>query len=357
MEATSANPGQDLPISPLDAATQFLGEDWVRLQAQIDGVIDKQSDILSADEQSFYRAGKRVRPLMAILCARALLPEDTPTPDQVIAAAASIEIAHIGSLIHDDIIDKAPLRRGLPTFNASRGYEFALLMGDLQIMESAKMFAGFLTSESDLDLMRDYLDTAHLLCRGQIEELLNDGQEWDLEQIARRYYRIIDRKTARLFSFSCEAGARLADAYPSQVRHARQFGIFTGRAFQIADDVLDVMQSTDDAGKEALTDLVLGRLSLPVIYMVHVSSRAPEVLAILQRGVPSEAEVQELWEELMTTRAHIRAYNEARVMVIEGKKHLDALPETPAREHLRAIADFIVDRKFHSPPAGATEHT
>lgn len=342
------NGGHGTASEPYKRAYAYLGDDWKRFRERLEEIIEGQSDLLDENACAFYRAGKRVRPLMTLLFAKLLAqPSEEPLADRTIAAAVSIEVVHFGSLIHDDIVDKAPLRRGLPTFNASRGYEFALLLGDLQIIESARVFASFLNSEKDLDLMRDYLNTGHNLCRGQIEELLADTGEWNLERIARRYYRIIDRKTARLFSFACETGGRLVDAYPSQVRAARHYGNFVGRAFQIVDDVLDVMQSTGDAGKEAFTDISLGRLSLPVIYALHLSPKDHAVHGLLRTDNPTPEGIAAGIEALFETKAHVHAYNEGRVMVIEAKSRLDKLPAGPANDLLRNLADHLVDQNFH----------
>ena len=187
---------------------QLLAEDLDRFNEKFASVLSRQKDILSENEIDLYKKGKKIRPLLLILSARMNSGDSQKElEDKVIAAAVSLEIAHIGSLIHDDIVDKAPLRRGLPTFNASKGYEFALLIGDLQIMESARVFAAFVNSADDIKLMKEYLDTGYNLCKGQIEELVNETTSWDPKIVSQRYYRIIDRKTGRLIAFACEAGA------------------------------------------------------------------------------------------------------------------------------------------------------
>ena len=329
-------------------AYRFLGEDWERFRAQLEHIIENQSNILQEHEKAFYLAGKRLRPLLTLLFARLFQKEPGPLSDRVISAAVSIEVAHIGSLIHDDIVDRAPLRRGLPTLSASRGYEFALLVGDLQIIESARTFSAFLNSEQDLVLLRDYLETAYELCQGQIEDLTAEVDDWNLEAIARRYYRIIDRKTGRLFSFSCEAGARLSDARPSQIRAARHFGVFLGREFQIMDDVLDVVRPTKDAGKQAFTDLSMGRLSLPIIYALHHAPKDHFIHTFVRSDTHSPEELQAIQKYLKRSNAYIHAYNEARVMAEEAKWKLRRLPNNEAAKYLCNLVDFTVNQGFQN---------
>jgi heptaprenyl diphosphate synthase len=333
---------------PYRQAYRFLGKDWERFRERLEEIIANQAPILREEEKAFYRAGKRIRPLVTLLFARLLQKDAQPLSERIIAAAVSIEIAHIGSLIHDDIVDRAPLRRGLPTFNAARGYEFALLIGDLQIIESARTFAAFLNTEKDLDLMREYLETAYELCQGQIEELTAEVDDWSWEASARRYYRIIDRKTGRLFSFSCESGARLSEGLPSQIRAARRFGVYVGRAFQIMDDVLDVVRPTKDAGKEAFTDLSLGRLSLPIVYALHYAPQDHYIHSFVRSDTHSLEEFQAVQKYLKTSNAYIHAYNEARVMVEEAKWQLRRLPDNEAAKYLHDLAEFIVSQGFYN---------
>lgn len=329
-------------FGPYDAAREWLGADWIRLTEEIEGVIARQGELLQPHEAAFYRSGKRVRPMLTLLFARMAMGDVERLSERVVAAAAAIEIGHVASLIHDDIVDRAPLRRGLPTFNASRGYEFALLMGDLQMVESARLFSAHLSGERDFALVREYLETGYDLCRGQIEELIAEKEGWNLEAIARRYYRIVDRKTGRLFAFACETGARLADATPSQVRRAHQFGVLIGRAFQIMDDVLDVLRATDAAGKQAFTDLALGRLSLPILYGLHLAPEGHPLHDFVrrERHAPEEFEAAKRW--LRDCNAGLHAYNEARVMAEEAKEQLNRFPSGPARDLVAQLTEFIV---------------
>jgi heptaprenyl diphosphate synthase len=350
------------PNTPYDTITELLQEDLEAFESRFNQVMQNQADILSAEEMQLYRGGKKIRPILLLLSARMNAPEGkapkenapegktpegkAPLPERIIAAAVSLEIAHIGSLIHDDIVDKAPLRRGLPTVNASRGYEFALLIGDLQIMESARVFASFVNTPKDIALMKDYLNTGYTLCKGEIEELINGSTQWEPGVMAARYYRIIDRKTGRLISFACEAGARLVDGLPSQVKAMREFGMFLGRAFQIMDDVLDVVQSTQSAGKAVYTDLREGRLSLPIIYALDAAPPDHPIHKVLREKEYSEEEFKAAASFLKKSNSHLKAYSDARVVIEEAKTQLYNSRDNEYKRALMALADYVVDRNI-----------
>jgi heptaprenyl diphosphate synthase len=335
-------------LKPYDRILELLADDLERFDKKFTEVLDQQKDLLTENELGLYKRGKKVRPMLLMLSARMnSIDSEADVEDKIIAAAVSLEIAHIGSLIHDDIVDKAPLRRGLPTFNASRGYEFALLIGDLQIMESARVFASFVNNVEDIQLMKEYLDTGYTLCKGQIEDLVSESMEWDPKAVAQRYYRIIDRKTGRLIAFACEAGARLSGATPSQVKAMRTFGMFLGRAFQIMDDVLDVVSPTDAAGKEIFTDLREGRLSLPIIYAMDNAPEDHVINKVVNGHDYSEEEFEAACRYIKDENCHIKAYSDARVSVEEAKTELYHHKENKYKEAMIDLVNYIVDRGYN----------
>ncbi len=330
-----------------DRIRGLLAKDLGRFDARFADVLERQKELLSEKELALYTKGKKIRPILLLLSTRLNTSKPQIELDEkVIAAAVSLEIAHIGSLIHDDIVDNASMRRGLPTFNASRGYEFALLIGDLQLMESARVFSSFVSTVDDIKLMQEYLDTGYELCKGQIEELVNETSEWDPKKISQRYYRIIDRKTGPLISFACEAGARLADALPSQVKAMRKFGMFLGRAFQIMDDVMDILSPTHKAGKEIFTDLRERRLSLPVIYALDTAPKTHAIHRVINGEQVSESDFEKACEFIKSSNSHIKAYNNARISVEEAKTELYQYKNNEYKQALFDLCDFVVDRGY-----------
>jgi heptaprenyl diphosphate synthase len=310
-------------------------------------VLESQREYLSEAELAFYRGGKRLRPLLLLLSGHvgARTPLDV-LPEKAIAAATSLELSHVGSLIHDDIVDRAPMRRGLPTVAASRGYELALVIGDLQWVQAARTISEHMEGAADIALMREFLETGEQTCRGQLDEMIAPRNGDGGSELVRRYYRTIDRKTGRLVSFACEAGARLTDGFPSVVGGLRRFGSWLGRAFQVMDDVLDLMRPVESAGKEPLTDLRQGRLSLPLLYTLE---ELPEdhFLHGLTTGEPlGEPELEEGVRLLRHGDGWCRALGDARAIVARAHAELDLLPESPHRDALGAIAAHVVDQGF-----------
>ena len=326
-------------------ARTLVDDDFARLDAKLEDVLYAQRDYLREDDVRFYHGGKQLRPLLLLLAAHACMDQDAAADERAIAAAASIEIIHVGSLIHDDIVDNAPLRRGLPTISASRGYETAMLLGDLQFIEAASVFASFVDGESDLDLMRTFLDTGRRLCRGQLDELLSDrGTTHDA--LVQRYYRTIDRKTAQLVSFACEAGARLAGAGPTAVGTMRRFGLLFGRAFQVMDDVLDVVRATEDAGKEQMIDVRRGRLSLPIIFTLDAVEETHPLRRIVNGEAVSDEDVVTALRAVERQNGWVRAWSEARAIVAKAIANLRLMPHTVYRDALEQLCAHVVDQGF-----------
>jgi heptaprenyl diphosphate synthase len=339
-------------------ARELVAVEMELLDARLEELLASQQGYLTDAEHAFYRRGKRLRALLLLLCAHTAAQAPVEVlPEKAIAAALSLELSHVGTLIHDDIVDLAPTRRGLPTISASRGYELALVIGDLQWVAATRAFAAHMDRVEDLELMRDFLEAGEATCRGQLDEMLATGPD-ELSELVRRYYRTIDRKTGRLLSFACEGGARLVGALPSAVGGLRRFGAWLGRAFQVMDDVLDVVAPADAAGKEPLTDLRQGRLSLPLIYTLQeLPAEHP-----LQRLTAGERLQERTLREGVRLLCHgngwIRALGDARAIVMRARTELALLQPGPHREALDALAAHVVDRGLleadATPPGMAT---
>ena len=172
---------------------------------------------------------------------------------------------HVATLIHDDIVDVAPLRRGLTSVHAERGTEMAVLIGDLQFIQAIRCFADAIDTQEDMRLVRLVLEAGFKVCCGELDELATDPN-WRLPVLLERYFRVVDRKTGMLFGVACECGASLVGARSRETFQISRFGRRFGRAFQIMDDVFDLMRPTTVAGKAPGVDLAQRRITLPVIY-------------------------------------------------------------------------------------------
>lgn len=331
---------------PYDRARSLVAAELEALDARLEDVLDGQREYLSDAELAFYRRGKRLRPLLLVLSAHvAARPPVDVLPDKVVAAATSLELSHVGSLIHDDIVDRAPTRRGLPTVAASRGYELALILGDLQWVQATRTMSAHMASREDIVLMRDFLASGEEMCRGQLDEMLAAGHD-DRSELVRRYFRTVDRKTGRLVAFACEGGARLVGGLPSVVGGLRRFGGWLGRAFQVMDDVLDVVRPESAAGKAAFTDLRQGRLSLPLLYTLDELPDDHPLHGIVDgRPLPDEL-VDDGVRLVRHGDGWIRALGDARAIVALARAELALLPGGPHRDALDALAAHVVDQSF-----------
>ena len=338
-----ANPEKE---NPYYLILDLLGNELKAFEIHLQRVLKEQSPYLSEHEINLYKKGKKLRPMLLLLSAKiGKYPDDGALEEKVIAAATSLELVHVGSLIHDDIVDKAPLRRGLPTISASRGYELAVIIGDLQWIQATRLMSEFMKTNADIELMRRFLTSGEQVCKGQLDEML--GEKVDNHQaLLNRYYRTIDRKTGQLISFACYGGAKLVDAPPSIIGNLERFGQLLGRAFQVMDDVFDIVRPEDISGKSQLIDLAQGRLSLPIIYALE---ELPDLHFLTKISKGENLTQEELLEGAKIIRngnGWIRAASDARAIVSKAQLILELLPKCACRDALYKLTDHLVNQGF-----------
>lgn len=344
---TTGKPAAAPPVSPLvRIAGELLTDDLPRFHQEVERALEPQAPYLTEVERQMFKGGKKIRPMVMLLAAR-LIAHDSPLPDKVYKGAASLEMLHVATLIHDDIVDEAPMRRGLPSVSAARGTKTALLVGDLQFVQALRGFAQAVDTENDMSLVRMVLDTAFDICRGELDELdrrLPDG----LENGLTRYYQTIDRKTAVLFRLACQAGVDLAGGRTRDARRAGFFGRALGRAFQIMDDVLDVVESENSSGKPTGIDLSLGRLSLPLVYAMDALG-SDHAIAKALRGEArlAGAALEQALDDLRDCGAIDKAYAAARREALEALFYLEPFPASRYRSALEELTLHVVDRPLN----------
>jgi heptaprenyl diphosphate synthase len=278
--------------------------------------------------------GKRFRPLLVLLAAEA---GSHPDSDDVITAACVVELTHLASLYHDDVMDEAALRRGAESANARWDNHVAILTGDFLFSKSSE-----LTAELGPDAVRIQAQTFTRLVEGQIQETVKPGADDDpLEH----YLDVVAGKTGSLIATSARYGARFGGATPEVEEALTAYADIVGTTFQLSDDILDIASDSDESGKTPGTDLREGVPTLPVL-MARVSSR-PQDSRLLQL-LDSDLSDDELHAEALTLlRAH-PAMDEARAYVVtraqEAKGLLAVLPAGPVREALESFADIVATR-------------
>jgi heptaprenyl diphosphate synthase len=288
--------------------------------------------------------GKRVRPLLVLLAAEAAreITQERgqgvqPDPDRLLIAACVVELTHLASLYHDDVMDEAALRRGAESANARWDNHVAILTGDFLFSKSSE-----LTAELGPDALRIQARTFTRLVEGQILETLGPGPDDDALE---HYLRVVAGKTGALIATSARYGARFGNA-PLEVEEAlTAYGDKVGVAFQLSDDILDVASESEESGKTPGTDLREGVPTLPVLFAQRSTDPADDrLLELLAAPLTDDSDHA---EALALLRAH-PAMGEARDYVAglagEAKQLLKVLPEGPVREALDTFADAIAVR-------------
>ncbi|KZC95025.1 MULTISPECIES: polyprenyl synthetase family protein [Clavibacter] len=285
--------------------------------------------------------GKRVRPMLALLIAQ--LGEGNT--QQVVDAAVAIEITHLASLYHDDVMDEADMRRGVPSAQAVWGNSIAILAGDLLFARASKIVA-------DLGprAIRLQAATFERLVLGQLHETIGPREGQDPIE---HYLDVLADKTGSLIACAAQMGVIYSGADPELESAVVAFGERTGVAFQLVDDVLDLADQPEETGKLAGTDLRAGVSTLPLLYLTRLAATDPDAAALLariQRDVEheetpeTEADLTAAIAELRDHEVTARTIAEAHRWAAEAVDALAPLPEGPVKKALTRFADTIVER-------------
>ncbi|WP_374220793.1 polyprenyl synthetase family protein [Pimelobacter simplex] len=282
--------------------------------------------------------GKRFRPLLVLLAAEA---GPRPDADEVLTAACVVEITHVGSLYHDDVMDEAALRRGEDSANARYDNLVAILTGDWLFAKSSE-----LTAQLGPDAVRIQAETFTRLVEGQILETVKPGPD---EDALAHYLEVVAGKTGSLIATSARYGAMFSGASPDVVEALTAYGELVGTAFQLSDDILDIASESEESGKTPGTDLKEGVPTLPVL-MARASTdpadaRLLELLDPERTDLAGDAQLHAEALDLLRKHpamAQAQAYVVARAQ--EAKQLLEALPEGSVRAALEAFADVVAVR-------------
>jgi heptaprenyl diphosphate synthase len=276
--------------------------------------------------------GKRVRPGFAIASAATPFDPARPVSNEVIGGAAAVELVHIGSLYHDDVMDDADVRRGVPSVNAGWGNHRAILAGDFLLARASEIAASLGTEVAGL-----LASTIAKLCDGQIRELEATGRT---DRTAEAYEASIAGKTASLLASACRIGAITGELARDHVDAVTDFGQAYGFAFQIVDDILDLTATEEELGKPTGNDLIEGVFTLPVIVALEGRDGA-ELGELLSSPLDSAAHARAL-AIVRASDGVATAQSRAQVWADKAAAPLTALPPTDATRSLQAAADHLI---------------
>lgn len=279
--------------------------------------------------------GKRVRPLVLLLTARALNNKQ----DKHIDIAAVIELFHMATLLHDDVVDGSTLRRGHQTANLVWNSGTSVLIGDFLYSRTFRIIVE-LKNPRLLDI---FSKATHYISEGEILQMVNCNNP---ETTPEFYYDIIMRKTAKLFEISTQLGALLATNNEEHIEAMRVYGMSLGLAYQLIDDALDYSGEPDKTGKNIGQDIANGKMTLPLIYAMSKANSAGQFL--MQKAIikGQTERMDDILEIIESTNAIKYTADAARKHAEDAKAALSILPKSPYRSAMEDMSDFVVSRSY-----------
>lgn len=321
---------------PLESIRTLVGEDLASTDkfiiSQLESNIPMVGDIV---EYVLSCGGKRVRPLVLLLSAKAL----TNRGSQHIDLAAVIELIHTATLLHDDVVDKSTLRRGNKTAHTIWGSDASVLVGDYLYSRAFQIVVN-LRHQAILEI---FAKATHFIAEGEIMQLVNCHNPDTTEEY---YFEIIQRKTAKLFEIASQLGAILSTDSDKDIIALRDYGLHLGLAYQLIDDALDYNQSPEQTGKNIGQDISDGKTTLPLIQAMRKSKGAD--LELLRKAIEtgSDKHLKDIIGIIEATDAIKYTAEAARSHAQQAKQALSHIAPSPYKKALEDLSHFVVDRNY-----------
>ncbi|MFO1052134.1 MAG: polyprenyl synthetase family protein [Planctomycetota bacterium] len=296
-------------------------------------------DLVPLVELAASFRGKQLRPALVLLAGRSC----GGLREEHVAVAKIVELLHTATLVHDDVLDGASLRRQQKTVNAVYGTEVPVLLGDYIYARAFHMAVQL----EDPTCSRVLAETTRRICQGEITQILH---RFDFAWDEARYYRVIVDKTATLYAAACRLGAHYAGGNDKQIEAADRFGLELGTAFQIVDDCLDLDGEESVVGKSLGTDLLRGKLTLPLLWIQRQPRFGDRLRGFMEsaREMPGSFDTGQMLRELRKSfpldAALQYAMDAARARLANARKALTELPPSPAREGMEGLVEYVLDR-------------
>ena len=281
--------------------------------------------------------GKRFRPLLHLICSRLC----GYSGEHRFPLAASIEFIHTASLLHDDVIDEAFIRRGKKSANNVWGNAASVLVGDFLYSKAFKL----LSEIGDIRIVQLMSKMTNIMSEGEVFQLMKCG---DTSLTEAEYLSIVEKKTAVLISAACGSGAILGGASQVQIEALEQYGYKIGMAFQITDDTLDYMAREEDFGKSIGKDLEEGKMTLPLIYTLAKSTQAEgdRIKSTIEKKALTPDSIRNIFALIQKSGGIDYSLERAKTFIREAQNGLKVFAESPEKEHLLAVAAYILSRKI-----------
>ncbi|MDK2986029.1 MAG: heptaprenyl diphosphate synthase component 2 [Clostridia bacterium] len=311
-------------------------KDLQKVEQELQKYVQTQNKLLSETSRHLLLAGgKRLRPAFTLLVGKLY----NSSLDKLIPLAAALEMIHMATLVHDDVVDKSLTRRGKPTVKAKWGDSVSLNTGDYLFAKSLIIISDY----EDKRIANVLANVSVQMCQGEIQQL---ATAYNTEQGLRDYFYRIKRKTALLISASTQLGAIASGASQKDIRALKYYGYYLGMAFQITDDILDMTADEKKLGKPVGSDLRQGIITLPAIFTLKHTPYGNRLKKLLSEKNKSEQAIMEAISIIKDSGGIDYSFKIARKYIEKAKKELEKLPPVKHREVLREIASFIYKRSY-----------
>ncbi len=320
----------------MDTVIALLKDEMDAVEEQIK--LNLSSDVQLVSQVGEYilsSGGKRIRPMLLLLSARLCDYQG----DKHVELASVVEFIHTATLLHDDVVDSADLRRGNRSANSVWGNQASVLVGDFLFTKSFSVMVG----SGSLKILQILSDTTTQLAEGEILQLLNTC---DLEVDEQRYLQVVRDKTAILIAAACQVGGVLAGTDEQRELALREFGLEIGIAFQLMDDALDYVADEADFGKERGHDLYEGKMTLPLIcaFARASATEKEQVARIIEAEELSPEDLNYTCDLIDRHNGIAYTRQKAAERIEMAKQHLDLFPDCAARQALYDLADYVLTR-------------
>lgn len=301
-------------------------------------ITEVHSDLPLLDQASTHlvkAGGKRLRPAFTLLSAK-LFTEDL---SQVIPLATALELIHMATLVHDDVIDNSSLRRGQETVKSAWGNRVSIYAGNHVFARSLSLVALYQRS----DVLEVLAQASMRICEGEIHQMFSC---YNINQGLKDYMRRIELKTALLISVSCQLGAMIVNAGENEMLALKKYGYYLGMAFQITDDILDFVASEEILGKPVGSDIKQGVITLPAIYALKYDPQREQLRSWLSSPEKCISKAEDIVKIVTESDGIDYAYQVSFKFLEKARQQLQFLPDVPVKKSFDDIALFISGREF-----------
>ncbi len=321
---------------PLEELTGLVRVELDRINRElVSDLHPERPELWTMVQQAASYRGKQLRPVLVCLSGRAV----GELSDDHVEVAKVVELLHTATLVHDDVLDGASLRRQQQTINAAHGIEVSVLLGDYIYARAFHMSVGI----ADPTCSRVLGEVVRRICQGEITQIVH---RFDFDWDEPRYFQVITEKTALLYGAACRLGAYYSGGTPEQVEALERFGTELGVAFQIVDDVLDLDGDEGVVGKSLGTDLGKGKLTLPLLRLLRDEHLRLPLRRLMEAKLADEEKLRRLHREFPLERALNESFEVARERVRSAVTALEVLPPSPARDAIQGVAEYVLVRKL-----------